>query len=287
MRYLVAQIGDEAQIQEHQRVMQNSTYGTVQSDSVEGNKLLAALPEREQDAIRSRATLVSLNRRDILYETGKPTEAVYFLTDGIASLLSVMSDGTGVETATIGREGMVGMALFHGVSTTAEQAMMQVPGTGFRIEAGHFQEILPSLPTLDALLHRFSVVMFTLASQNSGCNRKHSIEQRCCRWLLMVADRLGRDKLDLTHDFIAQMLGVRRASVTETLGSLEKRGLIATGRGRVAIRDRQGLDQCVCECYGIIRSTVQRLLEGDGIASPLTGVKTSQDGKSTLAVPFD
>src|SRR5579885_1427198 len=133
----------------------------------------------------------------VLYDSNQPLDAVYFIVDGIASVLSVMADGTAVETATIGREGMIGMALFHGVDRTPEQAMMQVSGKGYRIDARTFGELLPKLPALTALLHRFSVVMFTLAAQNSGCNRKHSIEQRCCRWLLMVHERLERDTFDL------------------------------------------------------------------------------------------
>jgi CRP-like cAMP-binding protein len=120
------------------------------------------------------------------------------------------------------------------------------------------------LPTLQTLLHRFSVVLFTLAAQNSGCNRKHSIEERCCRWMLMVADRLDRDTFELTHDFISQMLGVRRASVTEALGSLEKRGMVKTSRGRITLVDRAGLEEQVCECYSVIRSAVTGLLGGEG-----------------------
>jgi CRP-like cAMP-binding protein len=270
--------------------MTNLAYGTVQSESLIANKLLAALPDGEREILEQHATFVTLKRRDVLYETEKPTEAVYFLTDGIASLLSVMADGTAVETATIGREGMVGLSIFHGVPVTSEQAMVQVPGKAYRVSATDFQRIIPSMPTLDTLLHRFSVVMFTLAAQNSGCNRKHSIEQRCCRWLLMVADRLDRCTFDLTHDFIAQMLGVRRASVTETLGSLERRGLVQTSRGRITIVNRAGLEACVCECYAIIRGAVQRVLDGRAHVSPtspLAGVKASEDGKSTLGAPHD
>ena len=109
------------------------------------------------------------------------------------------------------------------------------------------------------------MVLFTLAAQNSGCNRKHSIEARCARWLLMVADRLDIGVMELTHDFVAQMLGVRRASVTETLGELERHGLIQTSRGRIRIIEREGLQKTACECYGVIRGVVHRLLEtGDG-----------------------
>lgn len=265
--------------------MTQDVYDTVQTDDLTANRLLAGLPENELAALRPHATLVSLERRALLYRSEQPIEHVYFLIDGIASLLSVMTDGTGVETATIGREGMVGMPVFHGVNMTAEQALMQVPGRGYRFDAGTFAGLLDDTPTLRTLLHRFSVVMFTLAAQNSGCNRKHSIEERCCRWLLMVADRLDRATFDLTHDFVAQMLGVRRASVTEALGSLEKRGLIGMSRGRITILDRQGLERCTCECYAVIRSAMERVLEGKVVTSPLAAVHESDDGKSAIGVP--
>jgi CRP-like cAMP-binding protein len=228
------------------------------------NRLLSSLPAEERRLIEERATLVPLNRRDVLYESGEPIQHVYFVVDGIVSLLSETGDTNGVETATIGREGMVGMAAFHRVSATTERAMVQVPGAAYRIDTGQFRELLPQLPALDSLLHRFAVVMFSLASQNSACNRKHSIEERCARWLLMVADRLDFTSMELTHDFVAQMLGVRRASVTEALGALEKRGLIQTGRGRITVVDRAGLEGVACGCYGIIRGVVHRLLDNGG-----------------------
>lgn len=262
-------------------------YATVPTDaSLSTNRLVGALPEAERELLRAHAAPVDLPRKTVLYDANTPIDSVYFITDGIASVLSVMIDGTAVETATIGREGMIGIAAFHGVDLTPEQAMMQVSGKGYRLDANTFRELLPKLPALTSLLHRFSVVMFTLAAQNSGCNRKHSIEQRCCRWLLMVHDRLDRDTFDLTHDFIAQMLGVRRASVTETLGLFEKRGLIEMGRGRIKVLDHNGLERCCCECYGVIQNTVARLLRGEHAPSPIDQVKTSDHGVSTLRAPF-
>jgi len=267
--------------------MTHDLHGAVRADDLAGNRLLAALPDDELEIIRANATLVTMNRRDLMFESGQPIEHVYFPIDGIASLVSLMADGSGVETATVGREGMVGLPIFHGVSITAEQALVQVAVKAYRIDAQRFAELLPELPELSGLLHRFSVVMFTLAAQNSGCNRKHSIEERCCRWLLMVADRLDRTTFDLTHDFVAQMLGVRRASVTETLGSLEKRGILQTGRGRISIVNREGLEQSACECYGVIRETVERLLDREVTApSPLAGVVASSNGKSIVREPF-
>jgi CRP-like cAMP-binding protein len=225
--------------------------------------MLDALPSAELDLLRSHAELGSLNRHETLYSPNATIDTIHFPVDGIVSLVCVMKDGGGVETATIGREGMVGSPVFHGVFTASQQAIVQIPGQSYRLDADTFVRLLPQLPTLSTMLHRFSVLMFTLAAQNSGCNRKHSIEERCCRWMLMVADRLDRDTFELTHDFIAQMLGVRRASVTESLGALEKRGLIRTSRGRITLVDRAGLEASVCECYAAIRSAVSRLFDGE------------------------
>src|SRR5215471_6496935 len=233
------------------------------------NKLLAALPPTERRLIEENATVVPIKRREVLYRADEPIRHVYFIVDGIASLMSVMADG-GVETATVGREGMLGMPVFHGVYSTPEQAMVQVAGTAYRMDVDTFRELIPRLPTLECLLHRFSVVLFTLAAQNSGCNRKHSIEARCARWLLMVADRLDIAVMELTHDFVAQMLGVRRASVTETLGELERQGLIQTSRGRIRIIERDGLQRVACECYTVIRGVVTRLLESNDSQYPVT-----------------
>jgi CRP-like cAMP-binding protein len=243
-------------------------YDSVQIPAVNetstGNRILDALPADELASLLANAELAPLRRHDTLYEPNATITTIHFPVDGVVSLVCMMKEGGGVETATIGREGMVGSPVFHGVTTASQLAIVQVPGQSYRMDAGTFQQLLPQLPALSTLLHRFSVLMFTFAAQNSGCNRKHSIEERCCRWMLMVADRLDRDSFDLTHDFIAQMLGVRRASVTEALGALEKRGLVKTSRGRITLVDRAGLEAAVCECYQAIQNAVARLFDADG-----------------------
>lgn len=246
-----------------------------------GNRLLDALPAAELNLLCANATLAPLSRYDTIHQPGQMIQTLHFPVDGIISLVCMMKEGGGVETATIGREGMVGSPVFHGVRIASQQAIVQIPGRSYQMPADTFVQLLPQLPTLAALLHRFSVVLFTLAAQNSGCNRKHSIEERCCRWMLMVADRLDRDTFELTHDFIAQMLGVRRASVTESLGALEKRGLIKTSRGRITLVDRHGLESSVCECYQIIRGAVARLFDGDSNANANANANgTRSDGGS-------
>lgn len=249
--------------------MTEQAYATVHNgnsaaEPLTANWILSALPAAELELLRAHASLIALQRHDILFQPNQQIDRVFFPVDGIVSLVCEMRDGGGVETATIGREGMVGTSIFHGITTASQQAIVQIPGRAYAIDAAVFGRIVKDMPALTAILHRFAVVLFTLAAQNSACNRKHSIEERCCRWMLMVADRLDRNTFELTHDFISQMLGVRRASVTEALGALEKRGLVKTSRGKITLVDRPGLEQAVCECYGVIRDAVTNLLAGSG-----------------------
>ncbi len=251
----------------------------------EANQLIKALPQAERDLMISAAEYVGLERRRLLVESeGRVTHA-WFIVDGIASILSVMTDGTGVETATIGREGMIGFQIFHDVDVATEQTMMQVPGAAYRIPRDVFRRMLPQLPTLSAKLNRYSVYLFTFAAQNSGCNRKHPVEMRCSRWLLTVAENLERAELDLTHEFVSQMLGVRRATVTDTLSSFESRGLITTRRRQITLLDIEGLEKATCECHKIIRAARARLLNGKPESSPLRDVIKSKGEHSILGEP--
>ena len=246
------------------------------------NAILARLPADEQALLESNMEFVELKRRAMMYDAGKAIEHVFFIETGIASILSVLADGSGVETATIGREGMIGSAIFHGVDRTAEQAMMQVPGSAHRVATPVFRSLLPRLPQLSSILHRYSVYLFTFAAQNSGCNRKHSVEQRLTRWLLIVADRVGANEFELTHDFMSQMLGVRRASVTEVITELETRGMIRTRRGTVIIADRPALESVACECYGVIRDALAAFLGNTGGTIAFSDMELSRDGISTV-----
>jgi CRP-like cAMP-binding protein len=223
---------------------------------------------------------VTLELGRVIAEVNAPISYVYFPENGIISSLSVMADGSAVETATIGPEGMAPVAVFHGVDWTPEHAFVQVPGQGYRMPTEVFRAILPNAPTFVSLLHRFSAGLLTLVAQNSGCNRKHSVLQRCARWLLMSHDRVGRDSFELTHHILSQMLGVRRASVTEAALALSERGAIEYRRGLLTVLDRKALEGASCECYAIIRSTFDRLL-GDGeTPSPLDGLTLTKDGQS-------
>jgi CRP-like cAMP-binding protein len=245
------------------------------------NHLLATIPEDELARLAPHLEPVPLERRRLLYDPERPIEHVYFIEHGIASILSVMADGSGIETGTIGAEGMIGMPVFHGMDRSAEQAMMQVSGAGHRVPAAAFREVLERAPTLVAMLHRFAVYMFTLAAQNSGCNRKHSVEERCARWLLTVHDRVQVDRFDLTHDFVSQMLGVRRASVTVTLGAFERAGLVRATRSRIEITDRARLGGVACECYGVVRAALERALGDASARSVLRHVRVSDGQHAT------
>jgi CRP-like cAMP-binding protein len=246
------------------------------------NEVLSRLPADELALLGESLEFLPLPRRTLLYDAGKPIEYVHFVENGIASILSVLADGSGVETATIGREGMIGSAIFHGVDRTAEQAMMQVPGSGHRVASATFRALLPRLPRLTEVLHRYSVYLFTFAAQSSGCNRKHSVEQRLARWLLIVQDRAASDEFELTHDFMSQMLGVRRASVTDTLSELERRDLIRTRRSVVKIVNRAGMESVACECYGVIRGALDAFLHHTGGSTAFADKQLSREGFSTL-----
>lgn len=252
---------------------------------LESNDIARAIPKEERDLLLSKAEYIGLDRRKLLVEAEGPVTHAWFIVDGIASILSVMVDATGVETATIGKDGMIGIEIFHGVEVATEQTMMQVPGAAYRIPRADFRAMLPHTPKLVEMLHRYSVWLFSFAAQNSGCNRKHSVDKRCARWLLTVSDNLKRTELDLTHEFVSQMLGVRRATVTDTLGAFEAQGLISTKRRLITIIDPEGLEKIVCECHHVIRAARSRLLGGVPVASPLVNVVKSVGDSSVLGEP--
>lgn len=245
------------------------------------NQILSALPADELEQIAPHLEHVPLKRRMVAYDPLHPISHVYFVESGVISVVSVMRDRTAIETATIGCEGVIGLPVYLGVDAVPEQAFVQVPGEALRLPAAAFRAVAPRLPTLQRLLDRFAVCIFTLAAQCSGCNRAHTMEQRCARWLLMVHDRMPGDEFELTQDFLSQMLGVRRATVSETASQLQQAGFISYSRGRMAIVDRPGLERVVCECYGIIRSTFARILEGRDEPNVLQTMSLSEQGKST------
>lgn len=226
-----------------------------------GNRLLLALPEPYRERFLAQLEPVEMVVREPVYAPGKPIEHVYFPDGCVLSVLAVMDDDQAVEVATIGNEGMVGIPVFLGATSSPGLAFCQVPGKAWRMAAGTFRELANGAGAIQQLLQRYTYAFFTQLSQGSACNRLHSVEQRCARWLLMTHDRVGgRDQFELTQEFLAQMLGVRRATVTEAAGRLQQDGLITYSRGIITITNRKGLEAASCECYRIITDEHTRLI---------------------------
>ena len=198
----------------------------------------------------------------MLFAVGKPVRSVYFPESGVASLLAASIDGVGVEVATVGREGMIGLPVFLGSTTSATQAVMQIPGEVWVIDVPSFRRHLRSSEALRNMLNLYTQALFTLVAQSSLCNRLHSIRERCNRWLLTTHDRVDSDSFPLTHEFLARMLGVRRASVSEVAARLQSERLITYRRGTVRIVNRRAMERASCECYRIVRGEFDRLLDG-------------------------
>lgn len=253
------------------------------------NRILSALPAGEWERLRDSLEPVTLEFRRVLFEPNQTIQHVYFPEDAVVSILGLMEDGSAVETATVGNEGMVGVPVFLGAMQMAGQAFAQIPGTGWRMSAGALREEARRGSPLAQLLGRYTQALFTLVAQSSACNRKHGTEQRCARWLLMTHDRVGGDTFELTQLFLSQMLGVRRATVSETAAQLQGRGLIRYVRGRITVVDRPGLEAAACPCYGIIRAEFARMLEGMDLPTALDTLRMSEEGMSTAGdgAPLD
>ena len=244
------------------------------------NRLLGALPPDEYRRLAARLEPVELEARHMFFDVDEPISHVWFPEDCVGSVLGLGADGAAVETATIGAEGMVGLPIFLGTDRTAAHAFCQVPGRALRMEADAFRAAVARSDALTRLLLRYTQALFTLVAQSSACNRLHDTRARCARWLLLTHDRVGRDEFSLTHHFLSQMLGVRRATVTEAAGALQHAGLIEYEYGVIAVRDRAGLERASCECYAIIRAEFERLLEGRPVPSPIGGDWTDAQGRS-------
>lgn len=228
------------------------------------NRILAALPSEEMAALRPLLEAVKLSVRQELYETGRPINYVYFMHRGVTSMVTSMSDGSGVEIATVGPEGMVGLPVFLGAEQMASRAFVQIPGEGARMSAKVFREIIGRSPALHRLLLRYTLALMNQIAQSAACNRVHAVEERCARWLLMSHDRVHEDTFPLTQEFLAEMLGVRRPTVSIAAGMLSKAGLISYVRGQMTILDRAGLEAASCECYRIIAAEFERLVGDRG-----------------------
>ncbi len=224
------------------------------------NRLLASLPPDELAGLSPHLASAELERGRLLYDPGDPIETVYFPTDGVISLMTLMENGAAIESATIGPEGALGLTAAVAPRQSLTRAIVQTPCRAARISAAQLHEAWARSPRLRQLVDRHSEALFGHAIQSVACNALHSVEARFCRWLLTCHDRISQDRVALTQEFLADMLGVQRTTVTAVAGSLQAKGLIRYRRGVVDILDRTGLEAGACECYGAIRRNYERLL---------------------------
>src|SRR6266545_979176 len=215
------------------------------------NRLLAALPPEILDGLYPDLHAESLALRQVLYTPGAPIEHVYFLETGVASILTNMADGDAIEVGMIGLEGMVGVSALLGAALSSHHTIVQVAGTALRMKAARFKAAFDQHAAVRRLALHFTDALLNLSGQTAACNRLHSLEQRCARWLLMASDRIGSDSMPMTHEFLSTMLGVRRAGVTVAAIELQRSGLIQYNRGHLTIADHDGLAETACECYGV------------------------------------
>ncbi len=237
------------------------------SRRIVANRLLSSLPEVEYARILPDLKSVPLKYRISLHEPGDKMPYVYFPNTGVISMLTVMEDGVAVEIATIGNEGMADLFFFLGLEESDSRLLIQVPGTAMRMESVRFREHLERIPALRALLDHYAVALFALVAQSAACNRMHPMVKRCARWLLMTHDRVDAAEFPMTHDFLSEMLGVRRPSVSVAAKALQDAGLITYHRGKVKVLDRAGLEAASCECYRLIRERFDRLPGGRRLLS--------------------
>jgi CRP-like cAMP-binding protein len=223
------------------------------------NHILAGLPPEELNRLLPNLSDVTLSHGDVVYESGGRLNHIYFPTTVVVSLLYTMADGATAEMGLAGNDGLVGIALFLGGETTSSRAVVQAAGDALRMDAKLLQSEFARGGPLQRLLLRYTQALITQISHTAVCNRLHSVEKRLCRWLLLSHDRVKSDELLMTQEFIANMLGGRRESVTVAAGHLQDDGLIQYVRGRVTILNRQGLESRVCECYHIVQTEINRL----------------------------
>jgi CRP-like cAMP-binding protein len=225
------------------------------------NRILAALPDSTLARLAPHLEPVSLSLRELVFPPREPVRHALFPLDGVVSLVAELEDGNPVEIATIGNEGMTGLATFLKTDWLPYRAFVQVPGRAVRLDS----EILAAESDRDEglsdALKRHTQALLTQVAQSVACNRMHAVEARCARWLLMTHDRVGRaEQFPMTQEFLATMLGVRRATVTVAAGILQRAGFIRYTRGKITVVDRKGLEAASCECYAAVRAELDRLL---------------------------
>jgi len=241
---------------QHRRTKSKPLHGGSKSQ-VSGkpvtNLVLRAIPEREYKILEPHLEPFDLHSQEILREPGERIDCAYFLNAGLCASVVLTTDGRSVEVSVIGKEGVIGAAIAVGLNRSAHRIIVQVAGNSLRIASQALEQLLPDLPELQRQLGRYAMVRGMQVAQIAACNRLHEIEQRLARWLLMCQDRIESDWLPVTHEFMAQMLGTGRPSVSVAAGILQKGGLIENFRGAVKILNRKQLEHSACECYRAIQ----------------------------------
>jgi len=228
--------------------------------SPDENRLLNALPLADMERLFPHLKLVNLPLGSVLYESGDPQRYIYFPIDAIVSLLYVLKDGASAEIAVVGNDGAIGVALIMGGAAMMNRAIVQSGGRAYRLTRKRIEQEFARHGEMLHVLLRYTQALITQMAQTAVCNRHHTVDQQLCRWLLLSLDRLSSNKLVMTQELIANMLGVRREGVTEAAGKLQKAGVIEYRRGKITVLDRSRLEEMSCECYGVVRAETDRLL---------------------------
>ena len=224
------------------------------------NHILDALPLADLEKVSQHLQLVHLPVGKMLYEPSQKSRYVYFPTNCVISLHHVLESGRTSETAGVGKEGMVGIALFMGGNSMPSSAVVQISGNAYQLEGELFKQTFKNNLAFQSLLLRYTQALMTQVSVTAVCNRHHNVQQQLCRWLLLTLDRLTTNEITMTQELVAGMLGVRREGITEAAGQLQREGLISYRRGHITLTNRAGIEAKVCECYGVLKNELLRLL---------------------------
>ncbi|MBF9196033.1 Crp/Fnr family transcriptional regulator [Microvirga terrestris] len=224
------------------------------------NRLLAALTPEDFAFLEPNLAIVDLQRGQTLFEIGETIGHTYFPHDAMVSLVTIMHDGKSVEMATFGCEGLFGLVSAFVTRQSFGRYIVQLSGTASRAELNAMHEAMAARPAIQNLVLRFTEALMAQTLQSVACNAVHGVEARCCRWILMTQDRAGQPDLPLTQEFLAEMIGVQRSTVSDVARALQDKGLIRQGRGMITVTDRPGLEAASCECYAVIRQKFEQLL---------------------------
>jgi len=234
------------------------------------NQILAALPKTEYERLLPDLQLVPMPVKWTLSESGDHVNFLHFPVSGIVSLIYALEDGSSSEIALVGNEGLVGISIYMGGESMPSSTEVQSPGQAYRLSRKIMKREFDLGGQLQHLALLYTQALICQTSQTAVCNQHHAVEQRFCRWLLMSIDRLHSDKMKITHEQISHLLGIRRESVSQTAGRLQKEGLIAVARGSITILDRTKLEERVCECYAVVALECERLLPAPGVPKQAT-----------------